>query len=344
VDAGEDVRRAGIRQVAAAAGVSMSTVSNVLNRPQVVAAATRRRVEAAMARIGYVRNGAARQLRGVPSRVVGCVLLDTANVYFAALARGVEDRLAEAGCVLVQCSTDVQAEREARFLRLLQEQDVRGILISPVGTGLEHLTEVRRQGTPVVLLDHPRGASRLCAVTVDHVAGGELAARHLIGLGHRRLAYVRTVKTVRSMADRAAGIRRALVAAGLDPAESLAEIQVSSGPTKAVATEAAAGLLGREPRPTGVLCSNDVTALGVLRGLRRHGIGVPDEMSVVGYDDVDFAAELSPGLTTVRQPTYRLGHAAAGLLLSERLPGHTHRELLFPPELVVRGSTRCRAG
>ena len=337
--AGAAARRAGIREVAAAAGVSMSTVSNVLNRPGTVAPATRQRVLAAMNAVGYVRNSAARQLRGAPSTVVGCLFLDSANAYYAALARGVEDRIGEAGCVLVQCSTDMRAERELRYLRLLEEQGVRGLLVSPVAALPGDLVRLSRRGTPVVLLDHPRGAADLCAATVDNVAGGELAARHLVELGHRRLAFV-GVGTVRSINDRLTGVRRALRAAGLDPAKSLTELSLEPASPDTIAARAAEALLGSEPRPTGVICGNDATALAVLRGARARGLSVPGDFSLVGYDDVDFAAALSPALTTVRQPTYRLGHAAAGLLLSEAHPAHEHRELVFHPELVVRESTR----
>lgn len=325
--------------MAAAAGVSMSTVSNVLNNPQVVADSTRLRVEAAMDRVGYVRNGAARQLRGAPSVVVGCVLLDTANAYYSAVARGVEDRLAEADCVLVQCSTDVQPEREGRFLRLLEEQGVRGILVTPIGARLDRLTRIHARGTPVVLLDHPRDGLGLCAATVDNVAGGELAARHLLELGHRNIAFVRSATAVRTISDRTRGIRRALRKAGLDPVRSLAEIRVGQGTVETVATQAAEALLALAPRPTGVICFNDATALAMLRGLRLRGVRVPDELSVVGYDDVSFAAELSPALTTVRQPTYQVGYAAAELLLDERQPEHRHQEVLFHPRLIVRDST-----
>ncbi len=319
----------------------MSTVSNVLNNPAVVAPPTRLRVEAAMDRVGYVRNGAARQLRGAPSTVVGCVLLDTANAYYAAVARGAEDRLAEAGCVLVRCSSDVDAGREERFLRMLEEQGVRGILVSPAGERLERFERLARRGVPVVLLDLPRGRSELCAVTVDNVTGGELAARHLRELGHRRIAFVRTEPAIRTIRDRSAGIRRALAGhgTGAGGAPGFIEVPVASGPLAAVAREATDALLALSPRPTGVLCVNDMTALAVLRGLRRAGVRVPAEMSVVGYDDLDFTSELSPALTTVRQPAYRLGHAAADLLLTEGAPGHTHRECVFLPELVVRDST-----
>lgn len=342
---GPDVfRRAGIREVAASAGVSTSTVSNVLNNPDVVSQATRRRVEEAMAEVGYVRNRAARQLRGAPSVVVGCVVLDLANPFFAEMARGMEDRLAEADCVPIVCSTDVRPARQARYLRALEELGVRGVLVSPIGSRLDDLVQLARRGTPVVLVDHPRAGTPLCAVAVDGVRGGELAAAHLVSLGHRRIAFVRGTADVRTLHERAEGIGRALAVAGLDVSRALLEVLVPQ-PARPDQADAVVDLiLAAKPRPTAIICFNDMAAVGVLRGLRRRGVTVPDEISIVGYDDVVFADQLLPALTTVHQPTYQLGRVAAELLLSEADSGHQHREMRFTPELVVRASTAPAPG
>lgn len=333
------LRRASIRQVAEAAGVSMSTVSNVLNNPQVVSADTRRRVEGAMVAVGYVRNGAARQLRGAPSITVGCVLLDSANPFYAEVARGMEDRLAEAGCMPIVCSTDVRADRETRYLHMLEELGVRGILLSPVSSRLDAAVALGRRGTPVVLVDHPRAGAQLCAVAVDDVRGGELAAEHLVGLGHRRIAFVRARADVPSLLGRAQGLQLGLAAAGLDVSAALVQIALPPPANVDTAEAAVARVLAAAPRPTAVVCFNDMVALGVMRGLRAAGVDIPAQMSVLGYDDVVFASQLAPALTTIRQPTYQLGRAAAELLLAERRPGHRHREIRFTPELVVRQST-----
>jgi LacI family transcriptional regulator len=317
----------------------MSTVSNVLNNPRVVSEPTRNRVENAMVTVGYVRNNAARQLRGAPSMTAGCVLLDGANPFFAEVARGMEDRLAEAGCMLVVCSTDVRAERETRYLHMLEELGVRGIMLSPVDSDLDAAVALVRRGTPVVLVDHPRGRMPLCAAAVDDVRGGELAAEHLVGLGHRRIALLRPEVDVRSVVDRAAGLRRGLVAARLDVSAALVEVAVPPPASVAEAETAVTRVLAATPRPTAVVCFNDMAAVGVMRGLRAAGVAVPERMSVVGYDDLVFVGQLSPPLTTIRQPTYELGRAAAELLLAEGRPGHRHRESRFTPELVARRST-----
>lgn len=327
-----------MRDVARVAGVSVSTVANVLSRPSIVAPETRRRVQEAMTRVGYVRNGPARVLRGVPSAIVGSVLLDLANPFYAQVNRGIEDRLADQGCLVLVGSTDLDAEKERRLLGLLEEQAVRGMIITPIDPDLTRLQELSRRGTPVVLVDHPRGQMDLCSVAVDDVLGGRLAAEHLLALGHRRIAYLSGSVNAVSVKQRRAGLFQALAAAGLDAAEVLLDVRMPIEPPE-LPPRAIEQILGASPRPTAVLCVNDTVALDVLRGLESAGVRVPADMSVVGYDDLQFAARLSPSLTTVAQPIYQLGYTAADLLLEEALGDHTHRQILFQPSLVARGST-----
>lgn len=340
------LRRTSMREVARLAGVSVSTVANVLNRPRVVAEETRRRVEDAMVGLGYVRSGPARQLRGLPSPLVGSITLDVANPFYAELNRGIEDRLAEDGCLLLACSTDLNGTKEKRLLTLLEEQGVRGVIITPVDEDPSALVEIARRGTPVVLLDHPRGELDLCSVSVDSRTGGALAAEHLIGLGHRRLAFVRGTVKARPVLERRAGVRDALAAAGLDPGRALLDVELTVQPPPLVeaANAAVAAILADPDPPTGIICINDSAALGVLGGLEQAGLRVPADISVVGYDDLPFASRLAPPLTTVDQPKYQMGQAAADLLLDESRRdgsgrGHTHREIRFSPSLVVRSST-----
>ncbi|MEJ3750323.1 LacI family DNA-binding transcriptional regulator [Actinomycetes bacterium KLBMP 9797] len=333
--------RGGMREVARAAGVSVSTVANVLSRPSIVAPATRHRVEQAIRSIGYVPNGPARQLRGLPSPIVGSVILDLANPFYAELNRGIEDRLAEAGCLVLACSTDLRPAKEQQVLDLLHEQAVRGIIISPIAPDPAALLRNGRRGTPVVLVDHPRGRLDLCAVAVDDLLGGQLATEHLLSLGHRRIAYLGGEVNPGPVARRRDGMRQALAAAGLEPDQTLLDIRMALHPPPLVtaAAAAAARILAATPRPTAVVCLNDTAALGLLDGLHAAGVRVPEEMSVIGYDDLQFARRLAPPLTTICQPKYELGHTAADLLLDEARPGHTHKEITFQPSLVVRAST-----
>ncbi|MCP2322964.1 LacI family transcriptional regulator [Hamadaea flava] len=334
-------RRSGMREVARAAGVSVSTVANVLSRPSIVAPETRRRVEEAINRVGYVPHGPARQLRGVPSPIVGSVTLDLANPFYAEVNRGIEDRLAAEGCLLLACSTDLREDKETRLLKLLQAQAVRGVIISPIEVDPTRLLTLSRQGTPVVLIDHPRGDLDLCAVTVDDVLGGQLAGEHLLALGHRRIAYLGDTVDPAPVAGRREGLRQAIIAAGLDPADALLDLRLRMRPPSLVDAAAAAAreILSASPEVTAVVCLNDTAALGLLDGLETEGVRVPQDLSIVGYDDLSFARRLTPPLTTVRQPPYSVGKAAAELLLAESAPDHDHREIRFQPELVVRAST-----
>ncbi len=332
-------RPGGIAEVARLAGVSVGTVSNVLNNPHLVAEDTRTRVEQIMRETGFVRNAAARQLTGAPSMVVGCVMLDLSNVYFAEVARGIEERLAVDGCVAVQCSTDVLLDRENHYLRALLEIRVRGILIASVDPGRSDLLLLPARGTPIVLLDVPRDDLDLCAAAMDNVLGGRLAAEHLLDLGHRRIALLRAETELRTLTDRAEGVSRAVRERGLDPAEVLLDVPVVPprlGGTGEIPVRQA---MSDARPPTAFLCFNDTAAMMILPSLREAGIAVPHDVSVVGYDDIHFAANLSPALTTVRQPAHDLGWTAADLLLSEVKPDHRHREVIFTPELVVRQST-----
>jgi LacI family transcriptional regulator len=332
--------RVTIREVARLAQVSLGTVSNTLNNPNVVAPRTRARVLEAIEQTGFVRSTAAHQLRVGKSRTVGVVLLDIANPFFGEMVRGAERVLRDKGYVLMVCSSDESAEREHRYLRVLEEHRVDGLLIAPVERDLKTVAALARRGIPTVLLDRDAGSLDLCSVTVDDVRGGELAASHLVDLGHEVIGFVNGPLSIRQCADRLDGARRALRRARRPSRPVLVEIAVSA--LTVDHGEAAVGpLLAATPRPTAVMCANDLLALGVLRGLTNAGVRVPDEVALVGYDDVAFASMLSPALTSVRQPKSELGASAAELLLEETDERfvHQHRSVRFEPELVVRASS-----
>lgn len=324
--------------------MSLGTVSNVLNRPELVAPATRARVLQAIEQTGFVRSSAAHQLRGGTSRSFGAVVVDLADPFFTETVRGLEDAVHEQGSVLMLCSTDGSPEREASYLHMLEEQRVQGIVITPAGRSLRQLEALQRRGTLVVLLDRRGPRGRICSISVDHVRGGELAAGHLIELGHRRIAFINGPLHLSHCAERRRGMRQAARRHGLDPDESVLEFTVDPITAVAQAEVAVDKLLSIPDRPTAVVCVNDQIAFAVLRALVERRVRVPRDMSVVGHDDADFAAMLSPALTSVRQPKYELGRKAAELLIAEtRDPGHRHGDIRFEPELVVRESTMPRA-
>ena len=338
------VGRVTIRDVAEQAAVSLGTASNVLNRPDRVAPETRERVLEVIERLGFVRSSAAHQMRSGTSQCFGAVVLDAANPFATETVRGLEDVVHEHGCAVYVCSTDGSADREARYLRLLEEQRVQGILITPASRNIHHLQKLRDRGTLVVLLDRRSADGDLCSVSVDHAHGGELAARHLFELGHRRIAFINGPLHLSQCSERRRGGRRAAREAGLDPDASIVEYTIDPITSLEQAERHVDALLAIDDRPTAVVCVNDQIAFTVLRALAQRRVRVPRDISVVGYDDVEFAAMLTPALTSIRQPKYEVGRAAAELLLAETLdPNHRHGDIRFEPELIERQSTTARS-
>jgi LacI family transcriptional regulator len=335
-----------IREVAAHAGVSVATVSNVLNRPEIVARPTRDRVLAAISELGFVRNESARQLRVGRSRMIGLVVLDVANPFFTDLARGVEDEANKAGLAVILCNSDDQESKEKRYLELLEEHRVQGVLITPVVGAATQLARLQRRGIPVVLVDSRSPSRGQCSVAVDDIMGGDLAISHLLAVGHERIAYVAGPATFRQVADRYEGAMRALRRTG----RAQAALEVIETDALNVSAGQRAGewitAMSAPSRPTGVFCANDLIALGVLQEMTRSRVRVPEDISIVGYDDIDFAAAAAVPLTSVRQPRAQLGHTAARLLLEEAADDdtHQHRQVIFEPELVIRQSTQPYVG
>jgi LacI family transcriptional regulator len=333
-----------IREVAALAGVSVGTVSNVLNRPDVVAESTRDRVQAAIKSLGFIRNESARQLRAGRSRTIGLVVLDVANPFFTDVARGVEDEASEAGLAVILCNSDDKQVKESRYLELLEEHRVQGILITPVSGADERLARLQRRGTPVVLVDSRSPSRGQCSVSVDDVLGGDLAVSHLLEAGHERIAFVGGPMSVRQVADRRAGALRALGRADGRASELCVietnALNVSAGQQAGVTLAE----LPAETRPTAVFCANDLLALGVLQEMTARRIRVPESVALVGYDDIDFAAAAAVPLSSVRQPRHQLGRSAAQLLIAETLAEdtHEHRQVVFEPELVIRRSSQSQ--
>ncbi|MDX6205901.1 MAG: LacI family transcriptional regulator [Frankiales bacterium] len=334
-----------VKDVAARAEVSVGTVSNVLNRPERVSPETRERVSAAIAELGFVRNESARHLRAGSSRTVGLVVLDVANPFFTDVARGVEDTASAAGLAVILCNTDEKSTKEDAYLELLEEQRVRGILITPAEAISDRLTELRRRGTPVVLLDRKAPGRDQCSVSVDDRKGGDLAVSHLISAGHRRIAFIGGPLTMAQVSDRLRGARTAVKRAGLP--ETALIVETTVGLNVAAGRVAVRQLLtlAKRKAPTAVFCANDLLALGALQELSQQGFRVPADMSIVGYDDIDFASAAMVPLSSVRQPRHQLGRTAAELLIEEadKAVGHRHRQVVFEPELIVReSSTRVR--
>ncbi len=333
------MRRVGIRDVAARAGVSISTVSNALNRPDVVSEELASRVRVAAAELGYVPLQAARQLRAGRSGLLGMTVINISNPYFAELVAGAEDAASAAGLrVLVGNSSD-DAAKERDHLELFERVHVEGALVSPFADTGPWLARLRRRGIPVVMVDAVDDAGELASVSFDDIAGGRLATEHLLEIGRRRLAFVGARAEVRQVRERLQGAREAIAQV---PDASLEPIWTASSTSEkglAFGEEIAA----RDPddRPDGLVVSNDHLAIGLLHGLISRGVRVPEDIAVVGYDDIEFAAIATVPLTSIRQPAREMGRTAAELLLG-LIAGDADgidRHVVYQPELVVRSST-----
>ncbi|MFT3888966.1 MAG: LacI family DNA-binding transcriptional regulator [Arachnia sp.] len=333
--------RVSMREVAALAQVSIGTVSNVLNNPERVLPATRERVEEAIAELGWIPNKQAQHLRAGRSRTIGIALMDVANPFFADILRGASAKLEAAGFSVLIGDSDQDPQRQSRILRGFLEQRVRGVILGPIGATPPEVLELTSAGIPTVLVDRFTADDACCSVGVDDVAGGRLAVEHLLGEGHRTLAFVGGPSSLAQVRDRRDGAEAAATAAGATLlAISTPQLDFAGG--RIAADEIA--LLPAELRPTGVCCANDMTAIGLLQGLTRHGLRVPDDVAIVGYDDIEFAAAAAVPLSSVAQPRRELGAAAADLLLAEIAVDdeggpHVHRSLRFTPTLTIRHSS-----
>jgi LacI family transcriptional regulator len=333
-------RTVGIKDVAASAGVSVGTVSNVLNHPELVSDATHRRVRQAITTLGFVPDASGRQLREGRSRTIAYVLLNASNPFFTDVAKGVEEVARAQGLALFLCNSDGDTAREADYLELLLHHRVRGLLVSPVADEAPALDLMRHHHLPVVLIDR-RAGPHGCSVGVDDVEGGTLAIQHLQEQGHELIAFIGGPVTAVHVADRMKGAWQATEAAGR-PADSLVVIETAAlnAAEGHRAGEILAGL-PRTRRPTAAFCANDLLALGLLQHMTGVGVQVPGELAIIGYDDIDFACSAAVPLSSIRQPRDLLGHTAAELLLaeSEADDTHEHRHVLFRPHLVVRASS-----
>jgi LacI family transcriptional regulator, galactose operon repressor len=327
-----------VHQVARLANVSVGTVSNVLNRPQIVAPATRDRVLRVIDELGFVRNESARHLRTGAARIIGLVILDLSNPFFTDLARGVEDAANDAGYSVIVCNSDEDPAKEDAYIRVLEERRVTGMLIVPVTPGSPGVERLRASGTAVVRVTH-RITEDECGVGADDLLGGELAMGHLLALGHEQIGYVTSASHVWPTDERRGGALRAVRKEGKSEAVlhdiSVEHLDVAHG------RDAGERILGLRPRPTAVICANDLVALGVLQVMISHRVRVPEDMAIVGFDDIEFASAAAIPLTSVRLPRRTMGRIATDLLLAEASgdPDHVHQRVVLRPELVVREST-----
>jgi LacI family transcriptional regulator len=330
-----------IADVARRAGVSTATVSRVLAGLGRARPETRDRVRAAARDLGYRPSGVARSLKRQSTETLGLIITDIENPYFPELVRAVEDAARAEGYTILLCNAADDPDREARYLDLLFERRVDGLIIAASSLGGRHHGWLAAPPLPVVLINTSPPDVDLPVIRSDNREGGRLAGRHLLGLGHRRFGYLMPPPRNVDAPERLAGVRDAMSEAGLDPAT----IAVAVGTPLVGGGEAAMHeLLDRAPGTTAVVAYNDLMAIGAMRAIRRRGLSVPADLSIVGFDDVAFAAYVDPPLTTLSQHTTEMGYWAVGQLMTlvrggpEAGPARAP-VVTLPVELEVRGST-----
>lgn len=327
-----------IKDVALLAGVSTATVSRVLNRSARVEQSVLEKVEAAVEQLKYRRNLVARGLRTQRADIVSLICSDIENPFFTAICRGIEDYASKLGLSVVICNTDGNFAKELEYIDMLSSQSVSGVIISPTSSSETDVSKLVRQGVAVVAVDR-RLRHKTDAVFIDNKLGAFQATDHLIKSGAQRVACITGPRNVMTAQDRLAGYKAALAANGMPARTSLirfADFKDEGG------TRAVRELLDGPNRPDGIFVANNRMTTGALVALRELGVRIPDEISLVGFDDLPWADLVSPSITTVRQPSYELGRAAARLL-TERMQGLEDprpREIVLEPELIIRDSSR----
>ncbi len=327
-----------IRDVAAAARVSYQTVSRVINDRPDVAEETRHRVWQVIEELGYQPSAIARGLASKRTYTLGLITADFSDYFFAQVIVGAEVEARKHDYFFMLCSTERNPDDEPEYLRLLTERQVDGILFARPSTEQDtrHIVSLLRQGVPLVTTAYHVPGERLTVVDVDNVDGGLKATQCLIDGGHRRIGMITGPPGWKSVNDRCQGYRLALEQAGIPFDQSLNEHGDWSYESGHQAMER---LLGRVPHITAIFAQNDRMAVGAMRALREMGRRIPDDMAIVGYDDIPAAAYSHPPLTTICQPMHEVGETATRKLI-ELIddPDAEPEEILLKTELVRRGS------
>lgn len=332
-----------IHDVAARAKVSVATVSHVINESRNVTPETRDRVLAAIADLRYRRDGVARSLRRSKTGTIGVVVADITSPFFADLVRGIERAIQAIDPALnyILINTDEDAARERKYIEVLLEKRVDGLILTPAGGNADYLSELIARPFPVVFVDRAVPGVDADTVSVDNVSASLEITRHLISLGHRRIAFMKAHLNATSIEGRLSGYREALREAGIafDP-----KLIVESG--SEVPTSVAAGqrILSMDPLPDAVYCANNFMTIGMMRAIHMAGLNCPRDIAVAAFDDFPWTESFRPQLTAMAQPAFAMGEDAVRLLLdrmSKRRTGRAVR-LTLATEFFIRESCGSR--
>ena len=325
-----------IKDIAELARVSTATVSRVMNHHPQIADETRSRVLQAMEQVGYEPSRVARRMRMKTTNIVGLILSDIANPFFASVVRGIEDLAYANGYSLLLCNSNEELAREELYVRVLLAEKVAGVIVSPTHESSPACKTLVDSGIPVVAMDRYLCHLDVDTVVVDNVHGSYEAVSHLIALGHQRIALIGGPTAVTTGRERQEGYEKALKDHGITVDESLIKVgtfRQDSGYQKACE------LLEMDTPPTAIFAANNLMTLGALNAIHEKGLSIPGNISIVGFDDMPWASSLNPPLTAVAQPAYELGQAAGELLLARIAePERPARQIRLETHLVIRES------
>ena len=327
-----------IRDVAKLAGVAPITVSRVINHSGYFSGDTRLHVEAAINQLGYVPNTLARSLRSRHTNTLALVLTDITNPFWTTVTRGVEDAASDAGYNVILCNTDESEAEQEKYLNVLLQKRVDGILLVPAGTTPDPVVLIQKQDVTVVILDRRIPSIKVDTVRCDSEDGGYQLTRLLLSLGHRQIAILSGPKGISTAEDRVDGYCRALTEAGLPVfAKNIFYDEFTQQGGYAMAQKA----LAISRRPTALIAANNFIAIGALQAVRQANLQVPEDLALVGFDDLPVALLVDPFFTVAAQPAYEMGKQAMELLLA-RIAGQLEpasQEIVLPVEVVIRRSS-----
>jgi LacI family transcriptional regulator len=340
---GKTPSRVTIIDIAERAGVSKSTVSLVISGSPLVKAETRRKVAAIADELGYVYNRGAANLRTARSNIVGMVINDLTNPFFAELAVGIEAALHGSDYIPVIANTGENLARQAQVFRTMREHNIAGLILCPAGgTDRGALEPIASAGIPIVLAMRRVPGAEVCAVVPNNRDGARRAVEHLAGLGHKRLAFLGGIASMSAFGERSGGFREGVERAGLVLSP---DCLIEALPTKAGGAAAMNQALALPQRPTAALCFNDIVAIGAIHALSRQGLKAGEDFAIVGFDDIAEAAQMAPPLTTIAVDAKDLGERAARMLLAQ-IGARSPRAEIYVGEaqLIVRESCGERRG
>jgi len=326
-----------IKDVADKAGVSVATVSHVINDTRYVSSELTERVNEAMDEIGYHPNAVARSLKTNKTQTIGLIASDLSNPFFSTLLRGVEDRALEEDYSVIVCNTDETLDKERLYIDVLTQQKIDGLLIAPTGKDDEDLLNLQERGVSIVFIDREIKGIEADAVLSDNVTGASTAIRHLVQLGHKRIGIILGLESVSTTRERLRGYKNVLKEKGIGYDPNLVKrgfSQVAGG------IEATAELLDLSNSPSAIFSANNLMTIGAMKEIQRRDYSCPEEISLVGFDDFEWASTFKPKLTTIAQAPYEIGKKATDALLN-RIEGCSGeaKEIRIPTELKVREST-----